>query len=356
MKKIRDEKEKTYFATFKQKQLNEARDVVGKCESMCPEFECYDREVSQELHYFEMLKGTENDPVPQVDRNLAVKKYRRSAAGQDPEIFPEDIRPPAVLRKTMDYLTTEILERSDREFSEIYNFIRDRGRAIRKDFKVQNHLKGPECVDVLEKLGRFLVHSDFVLCELPESKYSWKQNRHQLTDTITTLNEIYDDEVHEDHKYENEAEFRAYYILLNIDDVVPTARAQSWHSSIVEHPVVQHAMQLHMLYQNRLVSNFFQQVRSPLTTYLMACILHFTFDNIRREGLKEMMTAIPQKDKPFPITVLSDVLCFDTDEQTVDFCKHYGFEIAEDMVSDESNKFAGVRLGKRDGKSAWIGK
>ena len=33
-----------------------------------------------------------------MDHAAAVKKYRRAAAGKDPEIFPEDIRPPAVLK------------------------------------------------------------------------------------------------------------------------------------------------------------------------------------------------------------------------------------------------------------------
>lgn len=45
-----------------------------------------------------MLPGTELEQQPRVDHARAVKKYRRSAAGKDPEIFPEDIRPPAVLK------------------------------------------------------------------------------------------------------------------------------------------------------------------------------------------------------------------------------------------------------------------
>lgn len=79
----------------------------------------------------------------------------------------------------------EVLERKDQDYVEIYNFIRDRGRALRKDFKVppslfannncfseqvQNHLRGIECVDTLERLTRFLIHSDFILCELPETR------------------------------------------------------------------------------------------------------------------------------------------------------------------------------------------
>jgi hypothetical protein len=111
MKAERDAREKSYFDNYKPKKLSEARDVVGICQDMCPEFERYDREVSQELAVFEMLAGTEKDPLPKVDHVLAVKKYRRSAAGQDPEIFPEDIRPPSVLKVgfTLHNVSVELL-------------------------------------------------------------------------------------------------------------------------------------------------------------------------------------------------------------------------------------------------------
>ena len=58
MKKKRDDREKAYYASFKQKQLDEAHDVVGTCPDMCPEFERYDREVTQELHFFEAVSNS----------------------------------------------------------------------------------------------------------------------------------------------------------------------------------------------------------------------------------------------------------------------------------------------------------
>lgn len=98
MKKERDNREARFYENYRPMRLEEARDLRGTCMDMCPEFERYDREITQELHYFEMIKGTENDANPRCDHELAVKKYRRSAAGKDPEIFPEDIRPPPVLQ------------------------------------------------------------------------------------------------------------------------------------------------------------------------------------------------------------------------------------------------------------------
>lgn len=55
MKLKRDEREKEFYANYKPMKLSEAKSVVGTCMDMCPEFERYDREVSQELHYFEMV-------------------------------------------------------------------------------------------------------------------------------------------------------------------------------------------------------------------------------------------------------------------------------------------------------------
>jgi hypothetical protein len=55
IKKERDQREEEYHKNYKPVQLSEAKAIVGTCRDMCPEFERYDREVSQELHPFEMV-------------------------------------------------------------------------------------------------------------------------------------------------------------------------------------------------------------------------------------------------------------------------------------------------------------
>lgn len=72
--------------------LGSAPALVGECMDMCPLFERHEREFQTGgLDKSEKIPGTEN-----VDHQRAVKRYRRSAAG-DPPPLPCDVRPPHVL-------------------------------------------------------------------------------------------------------------------------------------------------------------------------------------------------------------------------------------------------------------------
>jgi hypothetical protein len=252
----------------------------------------------------------------------------------------------------MDYLTQKILMRPNEEYLEIYNFIRDRGRALRKDFKIQNHLKGADCVNVLERLTRFLIHSDFVLNEEPESRYSWKQNRHQISDTLSTLMEIYDDESQQGIRYPQEAEFRSYYVLLTIDDPVPIHRMQSWRREVIQHTQVQTALFFHRAFQNKQFQYFFAKLRESRTTYLMACILQIPFLQMRRDAFKCLNASLTQRDKPFPLELLGQVLALSAGDETRDYCQYWGFEV----VQDPEVGYQGVVFGRKDAsRPNWIG-
>jgi nuclear mRNA export protein SAC3 len=72
-------------------QLDSAVKFVAECMDMCPEYEREEREYTNYLEPFEKIPGTER-----VDHVKAVKRYKRSAAG-DPPPLPCDVRPPEVL-------------------------------------------------------------------------------------------------------------------------------------------------------------------------------------------------------------------------------------------------------------------
>lgn len=74
---------------------------------MCPARELRGREAQNRLHRFEVLAGTERDRRPCGDPLRAVKEYSRPAAGKD-STNPTDLRPPAVLLKTVCYLIDDI--------------------------------------------------------------------------------------------------------------------------------------------------------------------------------------------------------------------------------------------------------
>lgn len=79
----------------------------GTCQTMCPLRELQDREAQNRLHQFEMVAGTERDRRPRGNPLRAVKEYSRPAAGKDSTIS-SDLRPPAVLLKTVCYLIDDV--------------------------------------------------------------------------------------------------------------------------------------------------------------------------------------------------------------------------------------------------------
>lgn len=93
--------------------------------------------------------------------SLAVKKYRRAAAGQI-ELDSAELRPPHVLLHTLKHLFSNVLpwsgcgfdwpashsnspsvsllvatERVQLDFLSLYHFLSDRVRSVRKDFTIQ---------------------------------------------------------------------------------------------------------------------------------------------------------------------------------------------------------------------------
>jgi hypothetical protein len=91
-----------------------------------------------------------------------VKRYRRSAAG-DPPPLPCDVRPPPVLKQTLQYLLEQILAKHGIEDS--YSFIRDRARSIRNDLTLQNN-RGLEAVELHEKIARYHIMTSHILCDV----------------------------------------------------------------------------------------------------------------------------------------------------------------------------------------------
>lgn len=69
--------------------------------------------------------------VSQVDHAAAVKEYSRSSADQE-EPLPHELRPLAVLSRTMDYLVTRVMDRTDGSLRDWYDFLWNRTRGIRK--------------------------------------------------------------------------------------------------------------------------------------------------------------------------------------------------------------------------------
>ena len=121
--------------------------------------------------------GPDGKPTKKVDHKRAVKIYER---GQGDKIVPSDLRPAPVLKvipvltssksgpystrlfpkRTLDYLFHDLIPRGG--FHETQAFVRDRSRAVRNDFTIQQDT-GPIAMECHERCTRFHILSLHVM-------------------------------------------------------------------------------------------------------------------------------------------------------------------------------------------------
>ncbi|KAF8962842.1 SAC3/GANP/Nin1/mts3/eIF-3 p25 family-domain-containing protein [Flammula alnicola] len=264
------------------KRLEDAISIVGTCMDMCPRFERYRRERENNLFEWETIPGTKR-----VDHNRTVKMYER-AAGDKTQ--PSDLRPPHVLKRTLDYLFHDLLPRGG--FSATFNFIRDRSRAVRNDFTMQ-HITGPLAIECHDRCARF--HILALHFERDRPGFSIPLEEQQLMNTLQSLKEFYEDQR---GRYESptELEMRVYHRLIHIRD--QKERHEDIPEYITSHPVFKltTAFRLHVQEKSAPISKTSKlivaeegmQIFSQLATvlneqgstvmvYLVACLLERLF-------------------------------------------------------------------------------
>ncbi|KJA18922.1 hypothetical protein HYPSUDRAFT_44772 [Hypholoma sublateritium FD-334 SS-4] len=264
------------------KRLEDAISIVGTCMDMCPRFERYRRERENNLFEWETIPGTKR-----VNHNRAVKMYERAAGDKT---LPSDLRPPLVLKRTLDYLFRDLLPRGG--FSAAFNFIRDRSRAVRNDFTMQ-HITGPLAIECHDRCARF--HILALHFERDTTGFSIPLEEQQLMNTLQSLKEFYEDQR---GRYESptELEMRVYHRLIHIRD--QKERHEDIPDYITSHPVFKltTAFRLHVQEKSapisktsRLVVNaegmqIFGQLAtvlkeqgSTVMVYLVACLLERLF-------------------------------------------------------------------------------
>ena len=286
-----------------------------------------------------------------------VKRFRRSAAGYD-EQLPSDIRPPPILQNTLDYLINEVVGGLE-PLANVHKFVWDRTRGIRNDFSIQQVTKTEDlkiAIDCFERIARFHILSLHQLSQLQSDKgeFDPHQEREQLNNTLLSLMYYYDDSRHK-LTSPNEAEFRAYCIIFEIQDQRPDLedRAQNWPRSILEDPRVQTAFRLYAAAGNTAddqgplrprtqfataqanTGGFWTLVKSNAVSYLMACVAEIYFNLVRRTALEAIWKAYkgkrggPMKMEDWTIKELTSALGFDTQNQTEVFCEEHDFQLAE---------------------------
>lgn len=283
-----------------------------------------------------------------------VKRFRRSAAGYD-EQLPSDIRPPLVLQKTLNHLFDAVIG-GEEGLKNVHKFVWDRTRGIRNDFSIQQVTKVEDlriAIDCFERIARF-----HILClhqlswpNTDNGEFSHQQEREQLNNTLLSLMYYYDDSRHKLVSH-NEAEFRAYCVIFEIQDQRPDLedRAQNWPGEILKDPRVQTALKLYAAAINTSDdqgpvrprtpftiaqangSTFFTLIKSNAVSYVMACVAEIYFNLVRSTALSSIWKAYKgrrpkEKIEDWTISDMTQALGFDDNTQTTDYCQDHGFAV-----------------------------
>ncbi|KAL7949025.1 SAC3/GANP/Nin1/mts3/eIF-3 p25 family domain-containing protein [Trichoderma barbatum] len=334
----------------KRKTLQNAITFRGICEDMCSEYE-------------KITRITELD-VPQHEKDARtgfaktsrmVKKLARSAAGQEAPL-PMDVRSTAALRRTLDYLIDDLL-RDDENLPSLHGFLWDRTRAIRRDF---TFFSSPTADDlktqayVLENIARFHVTALHLLSQPGKAGEDFveQQELEQLGKALLSLRDLYDDCNAQGITCENEAEFRAYYLLFHAHDSNTVEmlqrqwKPQFWRDSddvrtavsLVE--ALQNTADFHgplkaapFLAASNAFHSFLRIVEDPSVSYTMACFAECHFPQLRRSILRAIKRAMARpKDPSNDLTAasLNKFLRFDTVQEAIDFAKLHGIDFVPD--------------------------
>ncbi|KAG8783637.1 hypothetical protein FRC12_019492 [Ceratobasidium sp. 428] len=199
--------------------LEEAKDLVGTCPGMISEYQYYWRKLR-----YNNIHSLEKDEHGEPQWYLTIKDYARSAAGNEQEL-PSDVRPPNVLLRTTDYLLTHIL--TTHPFTPINQaFIRDRARAIVKDFTMQ-HVRNAPAIDAHERIVRMAALSMHIFRDQrqPDGPFDHDGERKQFVNALSSLTQFYADArnptlrktyISQTHVSLYEPEFTAYWHLFSL--------------------------------------------------------------------------------------------------------------------------------------------
>ncbi|CAB1324360.1 unnamed protein product [Coregonus sp. 'balchen'] len=276
----------------------------GVCLSMCPVRELQDRETQNLLHRFEVLAGTEREHWPRADPSRVVKEYARPAAGKD-STRPSDLRPPAVLLKTVFYLIDNIAASPTlRPWTEA-SHLHCMPSLVRQDMIIQR-VSGADCVAVLERTIRFLIYASYRLCGEPLRLYDPRINDTHLQESLSWLLDCY------------------------------TKRIRS-------SPVMRLALSVSRAFMERNPVRLFRLAHS--LNFLQSCALHRHLEACRRDLLLLYSHGHSSKNCRFPLHKLAHILALDV-PLTTQLCQAHGVEVHGDSVVFSKTSFTEPEAGK----------
>lgn len=312
------------LTTARQTDIRQAKSTKGTCPDMCPEKERVMREAKHQVAVFEEKSRNV------INHMKAVKEYARSSADQETPL-PHELRPEPVLKLTMNYLLRNIIDLCDDpevNISDWFHFVWSRTRSIRKDI-TQQELCSPGSVLLVEQCARFHVHCAARLVAEGPQVFDQRINTENLTKCLQSLKYMYHDLALKMIRCPNEAEFRAYVVLLNLHDCNFLWEVKHLPADILHSPEIQYALSVYMAMETNNYVKFFSLVRT--TTYMNACILLRYFTQVRVKALSTILKAyVPRGPVAMSISYLTYILAFEDFEQCSTFLEYYGFACDRD--------------------------
>ena len=269
-----------------------------------------------------------------------------------------------MLQKTLNHLFDTVIGGSE-PLANTHKFVWDRTRGIRNDFSIQQVTKVEDlkiAIDCFERIARFHILSLHQLSHpnRDNGEFDHHQEREQLNNTLLSLMYYYDDSRHK-LTSPNEAEFRAYCIVFEIQDQRPDLedRAQNWPGAILKDARVKTALKLHAAAGNTSdeqgplrprtsfltaqanARGFFELVQSNSVSYTMACVAEIYFNLIRSTALESIWKAYKGKRtgaakvEDWLLEDTTYALGFDDHDQSRTFCEEHEVEILEREDGEE---------------------
>ncbi|KAI4607265.1 hypothetical protein J4E83_009721 [Alternaria metachromatica] len=333
-----------------QMRLIDSVKLYGLCQEMCPEYERVRRIVELDVKAPECTPETQHLPSRSqriADESRMVKAYARSAAGMDVELVSE-IRSPATCLKTLKYLYGRL---DEDDFQFLHSWLWDRTRAVRKDLRTQrieNRADIAVLLTSLEYSARFYMLSAHHMARSTKDDYSHQQDVEQLNQTLISLKERYADNRRANIISECEAEFWAYRLIL-APIYANTQLENELHrlpSDLRNNPRVQTALEIFRLLKSILIhrnydnwvqcqsnwKRFWELIKSPRVSYLMACAAAISFNRVRHVALDVVWRCYRVGLYRHQVSVefwttdrLREVLGMDTEDEAVEFCEAHGF-------------------------------
>uniref|UniRef100_A0A182QKL8 Germinal-center associated nuclear protein n=1 Tax=Anopheles farauti TaxID=69004 RepID=A0A182QKL8_9DIPT len=308
--------------------IRKAKNIEGTCPDMCPEKERYLREWKCMVPSYERHPNGGTGTSAQIDHVKAIKQYSRSSADQELPL-PHELRSQQALGRTMHFLLTNLADLCDTDenegggnVSDWFHYIWDRTRGVRKDI-TQQDLCSPAVVELVEQCTRFHIHCAARLVSEDPSVFDQKINTENMTKCLQTLKYMYTDLAQRGQRCPAEAEFRAYMVLLYLNDGNFLWELRQLPEAIIHSREIQFALSVYFTLEENNFVRFFQLVRT--TTYMNACILLRYFTQVRQKALDILRKAYAVRTTTsFSLEYLTHILAFEDADEAEAFFDHYG--------------------------------